>query len=211
MKNISKKQTQLEKLEKEFKDFFEAEDLAREQSLKFSREVTRLSARAIRKIHQDDFEQARKLLEQAVSLLLSAKQAISKFPEILYAGFIHNAEKELIEGLIFYKILKEKTIFIPDFKTFDRVSFLQGLSEAMGELRRSILDRIRKNQINDIEDMLSLMDEVYYFLSCFDYNDVITRNLRRAIDVLRNIVEKTRADVTLTLQQKSLEKKLEKK
>lgn len=179
--------------------------------MKFSREVTRLSSRAIKRLHQEDFEQARDLLEQAVSLLFSAKQAVSQFPEILYAGFIHNAEKELLEGLIFYKILKEKTIFIPDFKTFDRVSFLHGFSEAMGELRRNILDRIRKNEIDGIEDMLSLMDEAYYFLSCFDYNDVITRNLRRSIDVLRNIVEKTRADVTLTLQQKSLEKKLEKK
>lgn len=161
-------------------------------------------------MHQGDFEDSRKLLEQATSLLISARQSVIKFPEIQYAGFLHNAEKELIEALVLYRILKEKTIFIPDFKAFDRISFLHGLSEAMGELRRNILDRMRKNETGELEDMLSLMDDIYYFLNSFDYPDVLTRGLRRSVDVFRSVVEKTRADVTLILQQKSLEKKLQK-
>ncbi|MCM8759485.1 MAG: haloacid dehalogenase [Candidatus Omnitrophica bacterium] len=211
MKKTHQKQTELERLEKEFRDFFENIDIAREQSLKLSREVTRLSSRAIKKLHQQNYDEAQKLLEQATTLLISARQAVIKFPEVQYAGFLHNAEKELIEGLIFFKILKDNSIFIPDFDAFDRISFLHGLCEAMGELRRNILDRIRKDQVEDLENMLSLMDDVYYFVSCFDYPDVITRNLRRVLDVLRSTVEKTRADITLTLQQKSLEKKLQDK
>lgn len=209
MKNISQKQIALEKLEKDFKDFFDSIDRAREQSLKLSRDITRLSSRAIKKLHQNDFEQSRKLLHQATTLLLSARKTVVKFPEIQYAGFLHNAEKELIEGLIFYSILKENSLFIPDFKIFDRISFLHGLCEAIGELRRNVLDRIRRNEIDSLENTLSLMDDVYYFVSCFDYPDVITRNLRRSLDVLRSIVEKTRADITLILQQKSLETKLQ--
>ncbi|MCM8814373.1 MAG: haloacid dehalogenase [Candidatus Omnitrophica bacterium] len=203
-------QTELEKLEKEFRDYFENQDHSREQSLRLAREVIRLSSRAIKKMHQGDFEDSRKLLEQATSLLISARQSVIKFPEIQYAGFLHNAEKELIEALVLYRILKEKTIFIPDFKAFDRISFLHGLSEAMGELRRNILDRMRKNETGELEDMLNLMDDIYYFLNSFDYPDVLTRGLRRSVDVFRSVVEKTRADVTLILQQKSLEKKLQK-
>lgn len=208
MKKTHPKQIELEKLEKDFKNFFDSIDSAREQALKLSREVTRLSSRAIKKLHQDDYAEAQKLLEQATTLLIAARQAVIKFPEIQYAGFLHNAEKELIEGLIFYRILRGETVFIPDFDAFDKISFLHGLCEAMGELRRNILDRIRKNEIENLEKMLSLMDDIYYFVSCFDYPDVVTRNLRRALDALRSIVEKTRADITLTLQHKSLEKKL---
>ncbi|MCM8789195.1 MAG: hypothetical protein NC907_05335 [Candidatus Omnitrophica bacterium] len=210
MKKIHR-MTELEKLEKEFRDFFESQDRSREQSLKLSREITRLSSKAIKKMHQKEFDQARKLLDQATSLLISARQGLIKFPEIQYAGFLHNAEKEIIEGLVLYRILKEKTIFIPDFEVFDRVSFLHGLSEAMGELRRNILDRIRKNDPANLGNMLSVMDDVYYFLNSFDYPDALTRGLRRSVDVLRSIVEKTRADITLILQQKSFEKKLQKK
>ncbi|MCX7705369.1 MAG: hypothetical protein N2115_03825 [bacterium] len=211
MKKTHQKQQGLEKLEKDFKDFFDSIDTAREQSLKLSREVTRLSSRAIKKLHQDEYAEAQKLLEQATGMLISARQAVIRFPEVQFAGFLHNAEKELLEGLIFYRILKEKSLFIPDFDAFDRISFLHGLCEAMGELRRNVLDRIRKDDIDTLEDMLSMMDEVYYFVSCFDYPDVITRNLRRTLDVFRSTVEKTRADITLTLQYKSLERKIQEK
>ncbi|HOL49844.1 MAG TPA: haloacid dehalogenase [bacterium] len=199
----------LENLEKDIRDFFETEDKIREQTLKLSRDVTRCSARAIKKLHQGDFEESQKLLEQAMSSLVNAKKILAGFPEILYAGFVHNAEKELIEGLVFYRIVKENSLFVPDFDVFDRISYLHGIAEAMGELRRHILDQIRQDNTKNMEQFLSLMDEVYYFSSSFDYPDVITRGLRRTVDVLRAIVEKTRADITLVLQQKKFEKKLE--
>jgi len=202
-------QRQLEKLEKDIRDFFDESDRIREKSLKISRDVTRLSAKAIKKIHQGDMKESRKLLNEAKALLLEAKNNLNHFPEILYAGFIHNAEKELIEGFVFYWIVEKNTLFLPDFNTFDKVSWLHGLSEAMGELRRYILDCIRKDDIEKIEQLLSLMDDVYYFLSSFDYPDMLTRNLRRNVDTLRAILEKTRADVTLICQQKRLERKLE--
>ncbi|MGC8805178.1 MAG: haloacid dehalogenase, partial [Candidatus Ratteibacteria bacterium] len=69
-------------------------------------------------------------------------------------------------------------------------------------------DRMRQDSTDNMEQFLSLMDEVYYFTSSFDYPDMITRGLRRSVDVLRAIVEKTRADITLVLQQKKFEKKL---
>ncbi|MGB9641769.1 MAG: haloacid dehalogenase [Candidatus Ratteibacteria bacterium] len=208
MKGTAKKQNILENLEKDIRDFFESEDKAREQALKLSREVTRCSARAIKKMHQENFEESKILLEQAMSSIVTAKKILAKFPEILYAGFIHNAEKELIEGLVFYRIVKENSLFVPDFDVFDRISYLHGLAEAMGELRRHILDRMRQDSTDNMEQFLSLMDEVYYFTSSFDYPDMITRGLRRSVDVLRAIVEKTRADITLVLQQKKFEKKL---
>lgn len=200
--------TGLEKLEKNLKDFFDREDKAREQALKLSREVIRLSSQAIKKIHHTDFQLAKNLLLSAKKSLKTAKEAVAHFPEIRYSGFIHNAEKEIIEGMVLYCLLTEKNIYIDDFNEFDSISYLHGLSEAMGELRRHTLDKIRKNETEEIEHFLSLMDDVYFFLASLDYPDALTRGLRRAVDVLRSIVEKTRSEVTLVLQQKVLEKKL---
>jgi translin len=206
---MKKIQKQLEKLENDIRDFFDVSDSLREKSLKISRDVTRLSAKAIKKIHQGDMKESMKLLNEAKRLLVEAKKNLKCFPEILYAGFIHNAEKELIEGFVFFELVRKNTLFVPDFDTFDKISWLHGLSEAMGELRRYILDCIRKDQIEKIEQLLSLMDDVYYFLSSFDYPDMLSRNLRRNVDALRGILERTRADVTLICQQKQLERKLE--
>ncbi len=199
---------ELEKLEKNFKDFLDNEDKAREQALRLSREVIRLSSQAIKKIHHADFQLAKNLLVSAKKSLKTAKDVLLDFPEIRYAGFIHDAEKELIEGMIFYSLLTEGSIYTVDFDEFDVISFLHGLSEAMGELRRHILDKMRKDEIDELEHFLSLMDDVYYFLASFDYPDVLTRGLRRSVDVLRAITEKTRSDITLILRQKSLEEKL---
>ncbi|MCM8764602.1 MAG: hypothetical protein NC830_04495 [Candidatus Omnitrophica bacterium] len=79
----------------------------------------------------------------------------------------------------------------------------------MGELRRNILDRVGKNETGEFENLLSVIDDVYYFLNLFDYPDFIIKGLRKSVDVFRSVVEKTRADVTLILQQKSLEKRLQ--
>lgn len=207
MKKI-RQTSELEELEKDFSSLFDDEDKAREQALKLSREITRFSSQAIKNIHHLEFKQAKDFLVSAEKSLKNAKNILVDFPEIRYAGFIHNAEKELIEGLIFYTLIMEDKIYIPDFNEFDYISYLHGLSEAMGELRRYILDRIRKNEVDNLEYYLSLMDDVYYFLTSFDYPDALTRGLRRSVDVLRSLIEKTRSEITLVLQHKSLEERL---
>ncbi len=199
---------ELEKIEKEFKTFFDKEDRIREQSLKLSRETIRFSSQSIKKIHHADFKYAKNLLDNAAESLKIAKKILVDFPEIRYAGFIHNAEKEFVEAVVIYTLLTEDKIFIPDFEKVDRVSYLHGLSEAMGELRRYILDRIRNGETDNLDYFLSLMDDVYYFLASFDYPDALTRGLRRSVDILRALVEKTRSEITLVMQHKLLEKKL---
>ncbi|MCM8764603.1 MAG: hypothetical protein NC830_04500 [Candidatus Omnitrophica bacterium] len=95
--------TELEKLEKEFRDFFENQDQSREQSFSTSSEVTKLSSKTTRKMHQKDFQEARRLPKQAKITLISTRRVFVKFPEIQYAGFLQNAEEELIEALSFYR------------------------------------------------------------------------------------------------------------
>jgi len=208
MKKRKEQAADLENLEKKFKDLFDSSDFAREEGLKLSRQIGRVAAQAIKKMHQGDFNASYALLEEGITTLKKAKTILADFPEIRFAGFLHNGEKELLEGLVTYSILKDRMIFIPDFKVFDKISYLHGLAESIGEVRRYILDSIRREDFSNVEELLDMMDDIYYFLLSFDYQESLTRGLRRSVDMMRGLLERTRSEVTLVTQQKNLEKKL---
>lgn len=196
---MGKKSDVLKNLERKFRNFFEREDTAREESLKLTREIGRLSSKAIMKIHQGKLNQAEKDIQKGIEILKKVKQILKNYPEVYYAGFLHSSEKEIIEAIITLYLIRDGTIPSPEKFNFDIKSFLHGLCESTGEIRRFILDKIREGEIKKIEDYLDLMDEIYYFIAEFQYTDALTRGLRRQVDYMRSIIEKTRADVTSAL------------
>jgi translin len=84
------------------------------------------------------------------------------------------------------------------------------LGDAIGELRREVLECIRRGEVEHAEELYSVMEVAYVGLSTFDYPDALTNNLRRRIDVARSLVERTHGDVVTALRQNELEKRLEK-
>jgi len=187
----------MKNLEKKLKTFFEKEDGAREKALKLSREVGRMAADSIKKIHQRNFKEGEKEIGEALEILKNAKKTLKDFPEIRYAGFLHAAEKELAEAVVTLNIIKNGLIPRPDSYGFDYKSYLHGLCESNGELRRYMLDEIRKGEVDKCEKMLAMMDDIYYFLLNFQYTDAITRSLRRQVDYVRSMLERARSEVTL--------------
>ena len=83
-------------------------------------------------------------------------------------------------------------------------AYLNGLAEAASELRRFLLDGLRKGELQDSERLLSAMDDVYSLLVTVDYPDAVTGGLRRTTDALRAVLERTRGDLTTTLRQEQL-------
>src|SRR5205814_9616166 len=81
---------------------------------------------------------------------------------------------------------------------------LNGMSEAVGEARREVLDLLRAGDVANSERMLVAMEDIYGLLATMDYPDAITGNLRRSTDVARSIMEKTRGDLSLSLVQRDL-------
>jgi len=191
-----KKNINFGKIENKFRKFFEKQENAREKALKFSREIGRISFKAVKKIHEGKLKEAEQDIEKGIEILKKTKEILSEFPEIYYAGFLHSSEKELIEALITLFLIRDKKI--PEFKKydFDIKSFLHGLCESTGEIRRYILDKIRKGEIEGIERYLDIMNEIYYFVLEFQYTDALTRGLRRQVDYMRGIIERTRSEVT---------------
>jgi translin len=83
------------------------------------------------------------------------------------------------------------------------------MGEAIGELRRHILDLLRRGDLERSEGLMAAMDEIYYLLITMDYPDAMTGGLRRTTDVARSIIERTRGDLSTTIIQQGLKNALE--
>ena len=198
----------LEPIADRIRQDFSARDAAREKALPLCREVIRHCSSAIRAVHRQEFEQAKESLQSARSSLNEVEQAVTKYNEFHYTGFVRDAQKEFAEGSITLALITRKRLPDPDELGVDFAAYLNGLGEAVGELRRYLLDSMRKGDLSRGEELLSAMDDVYSTLVTMDFPDAITGGLRRTTDLVRGVLERTRSDLTLTIRQKHLEDSL---
>ena len=200
----------LESIADQIRQTFSAKDTAREKALPLCREVIRHCSQAIRAVHRQEFDQAEERLQSARNLLNQAKQAVTAYSELSNASFIRDAQKEFAEGSITLALVTRKRPPDPDELDIDPAAYLNGLGEAVGELRRYLLDSMRKGDLSQGEELLSAMDDVYSILITMDFPDAITSGLRRTTDMVRGVLERTRSDLTLVMSQNELGNKLKK-
>ena len=181
---------------------------AREQALSVSREVIRLSANAIRAVHRDQFEDAQGLIDQAAQRLGDTGSIKRDNPEIYYAGFLSDARKEFAEANITLAVISRSDIPHPDAIDVDPPAYLNGMAEVIGEVRRYILDALRRDSPEHCEEFMEVMDEIYGLLVTIDFPEAVTGGLRRSTDAMRGVLERTRGDLTISLQQRRLERRL---
>jgi len=187
-----------------------ARDEAREKALPLCRDAIRYCSGSIRAVHRQEFEQAAKLLESARDRLDEAEQAVAPCREVINTGFIRDAQKEFAEGNITLALVTGCQLPEPGGLGVDVAAYLNGLGEAIGELRRYLLDGMRRGDLSRGEELLAAMDEIYSVLVTMDFPDALTGGLRRTTDMFRGVLEKTRSDLTLVMRQKDLEDRLEK-
>jgi translin len=200
----------LETLAEKIRLYFSTKDKAREKALRLSREIIRYSANAIRAVHRQEKVNAEQLLASAQALLKElTDDVLKKNNDLAYAGFVHDAQKELAEASTTLAIVANKPIPEPEALGVSYPAYLNGLGEAVGELRRYILDSLRRNDLSRCEELLTTMDDIYSILMTMDFPEGITYGLRRTSDAVRGILERTRGDLTLALRQQELEEKLE--
>lgn len=187
-----------------------AKDEAREKALPRCRDAIRHCSNAIRAVHRHEFVQAEKLLQSARGILAEAEQAVSAHNELGNPGFIRDAQKEFAEGNITLSLVTGKPLPEPVELGVDAAAYLNGMGEAVGELRRYLLDDMRRGNLSQGEELLEAMDEIYNVLVAIDFPDAVTGGLRRTTDMVRGVLERTRSDLTLVMRQKELENRLEK-
>ena len=205
---MSKRVEDLEAIAAELRPHFAAEDKAREKALRSCRQVIRYSADAIRAVHRQERDKAKRLLDSAHGLLRELNQDLAKHGRLLHSGFVHDAQKEFAEGSITLALIAGEGLPRPETLGVSNTAYLDGLGESVGELRRYILDSLRRGDFSRCEELLTIMDEIYGILITMDFPELLAHGLRRTTDAIRGIIERTRGDLTVALRQKELETKL---
>jgi translin len=175
---------------------------AREKALAASRAIIRLSANAIRAVHRTEFERAAGMLDEARGVRDDAVAALSGHGDVYYAGFLHDAQKEYAEARTTLALLSGGKIPSPEELGVEYPAYLNGIAEAVGEMRRMILDRLRRGEFGGCEELLRAMDDIYSVLITIDFPDAMTGGLRRTTDQTRGILERTRGDLTMAILQR---------
>ena len=198
-----------EAISEKARQIFEERTKARDQALALARQITRFSANTIRAIHRNETEPAQELLQNAFSLVEEIKTLLASFPDLYFAGYTQDAIKEFVEASITFALIQNKPLPSPESLDVEMATYLNGLAEVTGELRRRCLDILRQGYSEEGERLLGCMDEIYSLLITLDYPDAITNGLRRQTDLVRGIVERTRGDLTISLRTRNLEQAMQ--
>jgi translin len=200
---------ELEQLRDGIIDGFVAMNEARERGLAASRQVIRSCSRSIRMIHRNEFDEATAMAAKAEGSLREAQTALAPFPKIAHAGFLHDAEKEYAEARLTVAFVRSQPLPTANDLQVEAAAWLNGLAEAASELRRYLLDQLRKGDISRGDELLEDMDDAYELLASLDFPDAITGGLRRTTDAFRAVLERTRSDHTTTVMQEQLRAAIE--
>jgi translin len=182
---------------------------AREAALPACRRVIRAAGSSIRAVHRQDAVAAAELAAESEAELRYAQQVLVGSPSVAHAGFLHDAEKEYVEARAVSALINGTPVPGPAELGVAGPAWMRGLAEAASELRRYLLDRLRAGELERSEELLSAMDDVYDALVVVDYPDALTNGLRRTLDALRAVLERSRGDVTTTVLQVRLQRALE--
>jgi translin len=194
----------LEAIGERIHHFLAEKNKARDETLQKSRVLIRHCSRAIRAVHRNERDLAKKHLDEARMLAEELSSVQDTHPDIYFAGYTRDALKEFAEASIVYALIGNEPLPDPDELSVEYDSYLGGLGEAAGELRRRVLDILRHDAVSEGERLLDLMDDIYSYLVTVDFPDAITGNLRRITDMVRGVTERTRGDMTTSIQQREL-------
>ena len=187
---------------------FEARHQVRENALKQTRKLTRHAANAIRAIHRNERGSAEENMDAANSIVANLSDSLKDYPEFYFSGYTQDALKEYVEARLTINFLANKPLPAPEELGIEYSTYLRGMAETIGEMRRRCLDILRQGYSDEAERLLDLMDEIYALLVTIDYPDAITYGLRRQTDMVRGIIERTRADLTLSLREQHMQQAL---
>lgn len=199
----------LDRLEAAVRDELDEKFAARELALKNCRKIIQSASKAIRALHRGDVAAADELIAEGRSLIDEAEAPLAEHRDIYHAGFFYDAVKEYAEAELTRALVLHRPLPIPADLGLHAVPYLKGLGEAVGELRRRLLDQLRKGNLADAEDTFADMEVIHDLLAALDYPDGMTSGLRRTTDVARSLIERSRADLTSTIVQERLRRQLE--
>jgi len=195
----------LENIAEQIRQTFDTLTAARDQALTRARALTRACALSIRAVHRNEVEVMQAHLEEARQLANALHTDLADYPALYFAGYTQDSLKEFAEASITCALIRREALPTPEELDLPVSTYLNGLAESVGEMRRRCLDMLRQDNSAEAERLLGHMDDIFSILVTMDYPDAITNGLRRQTDVVRAIIERTRGDLTFSLRGEKLE------
>jgi len=179
----------------------------REFLIKNNRETVILCSQAIISIHKNDLNTAKKKIAKAKSELTKLKQKTSG--DLI--RYIITPEQEFVEAVSLLAVIEGKEI--PSVKSLNvsDESYILGLLDCIGELKRQVIDKIRVGDSKRATQLFNVMENLYLLLYPFASYDKIVKETRRKLDVNRMLVEETRSVLTEEIRRQELIKAINKK
>ena len=185
----------------------QASNASREFLIKNTRDVVIFCSHSIIAAHKGDLRLAREKIKKAEAVLkVNQKKAKNNFKKYLITP-----EQEFVEAHSFLAIIENKEI--PSLKSLkvSKESYVLGLLDCIGELKRLVLDNIRKDRLKEANRIFNVMENLYLVLYPLAMYDKIVKETRRKLDVNRILVEETRAVITEEIRRNHFIKALTKK
>jgi len=186
--SFSSVETSLSKISKTFDEV----TLRRERLIKESREIISLSSKSIVSIHTSNGAEAGKFRIQAAKKLDELRR-IAGTDLVRYLGV---PEQEFVESFVIYSIVNKKKIPSLEDLNVGPSSYVLGLLDAIGELKRSVYDHIRQGDVPGAESIFGTMESLFILISPLAVYDNIAPGIRRKLDVARILIEDTRTTIT---------------
>jgi len=191
----------LERIDAILKDL----EIRRETLIKGTREIVILCSKAIVHVHKGDASEAEKILLRARELLESFKGIAG----IDLDKYLSVPEQELAEGLALLSIVNNLRIPRLIEVGVAEASYILGLLDCIGEVKRIIYDKLRKGESERIEDFFNIMNDIYASIYPLAGYDNLVPGLRKKLDVSRHLIEDVRATITDEARRKDVLKRME--
>lgn len=169
---------------------------ARDEVLGRARRARIFSKQAILLIHNGSFGEADEKIGEARRLLGEMKPFLLDQAELWGFDEVHAAMEEYSEASILHGL---KTIDVfpdPDEIEVPLNSYLLGMADVVGELRREALEALRVGDIKAAEAELEVMEHIYLSLLSVEEASLLLKGLRRKLDIARGVIERTRGELT---------------
>jgi|SRR5271157_422205 len=187
-----------------------AADSLREEVLQKTRKIVRMASEAIKAVHREQWDQAESRIDEMKVMLQDVREQVGKHQMLIRRNYTEGCEQEFAEAAILYSILHDNKFVNPEDLEIPSLSWLLGLADVAGELRRHSLDAIRKGNIPAAQQSLELMEDIYSHLFSLDYPKGLTGGLREKTDMVRKLLQATRGEVAMASHTARLNDNLEK-
>jgi translin len=196
--------TNLSEIAEVLRGKIELQHAARERALAEGRKVIQLCSKSIKHVHRGQRDDAKKFMDEAGTIIRSALEVLEQFPTLKFAPYFQDAVKEYVEARTLFALTEKAPLPSADELGVEPQAYLNGLCEAASECRRYSLDALRRGDETTARYLAEEMEDIYDELITFDYPDALTSNLRRSVDALRAVLERTQSDLAVTGMQLEL-------